>query len=98
MLLVMSLLCSVRKIGPAKLPAHGVLCKHADDMEELSGFTAPAKAHSMPVNFGSPSSVTHASLLSALRSLLITSQGRRTPAPHDNASRYAAAVTSTSSI
>ena len=97
MLLKKVLLCSVKDIGAVRITAHRVLCTCADDMEELSGFTAPAKAHSMPVNFGSPSSVTRASLLSALRSLLITSQGSSTPASHDNASRYAAAVISTSS-
>ena len=95
MLLMKSLLCSVNEIRTVNLTAHGVLCAPADDMEELSGFKAPAKAHSMPVNFGSPSSVTRASLLSALGSLLITSQGGSTPASHDNGSRHAAAVTNT---
>ena len=63
-----------------------VLCTCADETEQQ--IIAPSKAHSVPANFGSPSSVTHAALLSALRSLLITSQGGSTPAPFNSTSRY----------
>lgn len=39
---------------------------------------APAKAHSLPANFGSGAGIKQTALLNALCSLLATSQGIRT--------------------